>query len=664
MVRRPRISVQARLLGAFGLVVLLMLAVGLFALDRLRSDNQHLSTLASRVVPSTRAVGDINALLNKYRKDQLHYIVALPTDRPLGVKGSVAGDLAEDLTLMEVYLDGYRLNGLVEDERDGRLLADFRSSFARYVAITARFRQLADEGRTIAASRVVGDGPGDARWDRLKVVIGQWDNHKVDTAEAEADASEFTYRISWILILGLLAAALAVAVTVAILLARRTTRAVRDIGAAAKAIAGGDIDQHVAVRSHDELGEMAADFDAMTESLRSTVALAEAIAAGDLTVEVQPRSERDALGTALAAMTQSLRSLVAENDLLLAASREEANTDPLTGLGNRRALARDLAALTAQASEERRLVLSLFDLDGFKQYNDTFGHPAGDQLLVRLGDRLQQALGSTGTAYRMSGDEFCLLALADGDSGTRLAARAAAALTEQGEGFTIGCSYGVATLPGDADTPEDVLRLADRRMYEVKSERASASRQSTDVLLRVLGERSPGLHEHTSTVAGLARDTAERLGLPEHEVKRVALAAELHDVGKAAIPEAILEKPGALDDEEWRFMRRHTEIGERIIMAAPSLAHVADLLRSSHERHDGCGYPDRLAGDEIPLGASIIAVCDAFDAMTSARAYSAPVPVAEALAELRRCAGSQFRPEVVEAFCTLVGEQAPASVAA
>jgi two-component system cell cycle response regulator len=232
-------------------------------------------------------------------------------------------------------------------------------------------------------------------------------------------------------------------------------------------------------------------------------------------------------------------------------------------------------------------------------------------------------------------------------------------MSEHGEAFTIGCSYGVATLPHDAASAPDALRVADQRMYDYKQARSSASRQSTDVLLKVLSEYSPDLHADTGVVSQLATMTAERLGLPEHEVKRIEMAAQLHDIGKVAIPETILDKPGPLNDEEWEFMRRHTEIGERIVTAAPSLAHAADLVRSSHERFDGNGYPDRLAGEDIPFGAAIIAVCDAFHAMTSGRPYSARVSVPEALAELRRCSGSQFDPRVVPAFCELVENPDP-----
>jgi diguanylate cyclase (GGDEF)-like protein len=654
-----RISVQAKLLGAFGLVVALMLVVGLFSVSRLGSDNRHLARIAGEVVPSTRAVGDINALMNKYRKDQLHYVLARPGDRPLGVEGSITGDLADDLTLMNRALRAYETDGLVEDALDQRLHDGFKAEFARYVSLTAPFRTLADHGEALKAGDVVGTGAGDRAWDRLKLVIAAWNDDKVQTAvEAEA-ASHASYQHGVRLILILLVVAIAIAGVVAVVLARATTRAVRDIGAAAKAIAEGDIDQRVAVRSRDELGEMAQDFDSMIEYLRSTVAIAETIAEGDLGVEVQPRSERDALGNALVRMTDSLRRLAGQNEQLLSTSRQEANTDALTGLPNRRALMRDLESRLAGASQEQPVMLALFDLDGFKHYNDTFGHPAGDALLVRLGDHLSRALPDSASAYRMGGDEFCVLAPIEGNRAAAIARQAAVALSEKGEAFEIGCSYGVAQLPHEADSADAALRIADQRMYELKTGRASASRQSTDVLLRVLAERSPGLHEHIDEVARLAALTAAQLGLPEYEVKRIELAGELHDVGKTAIPDTILNKPGPLDDEEWAFIRRHTEIGERIVLAAPSLAHTAELVRCSHERHDGTGYPDHLAGDQIPIGASIIAVCDAYDAMTSTRPYSDAISITDALAELRRCAATQFHPHVVQAFCELIENPTP-----
>ena len=203
----------------------------------------------------------------------------------------------------------------------------------------------------------------------------------------------------------------------------------------------------------------------------------------------------------------------------------------------------------------------------------------------------------------------------------------------------------------EATEPVEALRIADQRMYANKhAGRMSAGRQSKDVLLRALAERDPHLGTHAETVA-LAAATAEALGLPPEEVESVRHASELHDVGKVAIPDAILGKPGPLTAEEWEFVRRHTVIGERIILAAPALSRVAKLVRASHERWDGGGYPDALAGDAIPVGARIVAVADAFAAMIAGRPYRPERTAQEALEELQRGAGTQFDPAVVDAWC-------------
>jgi len=195
------------------------------------------------------------------------------------------------------------------------------------------------------------------------------------------------------------------------------------------------------------------------------------------------------------------------------------------------------------------------------------------------------------------------------------------------------------------------LKLADERMYANKTGRSSASRQVTDALLAVMNEQNVFLDEHVDRVAELAGAVAQALGLSSHEIDRIRLAARLHDIGKTAIPAAILEKPGPLEAREWEFVYRHPLIGERIVLAAPALAHTAPLVRSSHERIDGGGYPDGLTGDEIPLGARIIAVCDAYDAMTSDRIYRPSLGVDAALLQLKSNAGTQFDATVVDAFC-------------
>ncbi|MDX6658703.1 MAG: hypothetical protein QOH62_3496, partial [Solirubrobacteraceae bacterium] len=313
-----------------------------------------------------------------------------------------------------------------------------------------------------------------------------------------------------------------------------------------------------------------------------------------------------------------------EHTAMLRASRHEARNDALTALPNRRALQHDLDIALDDARNGEAVTLVLFDLAGFKDYNDSFGHQAGDALLVRLGAALERYLTRRGEAYRMGGDEFCALLRTGDQLSDPIVQGAGRALSEHGEGFSVTCSWGAVALGVEAHDPEEALRLADQRMYARKRHgRRSVSRQTTDVLLRALAERHPELDGHSCDVAALAETTAARLGLESEEVEAVRQAAQLHDIGKVAIPETILHKPAALDDDEWVFMRRHSEIGERIIAEAPSLTRVAAMVRASHERFDGAGYPDGLAGADIPLGARIIAVCDSFDAMVTDRPYSA-----------------------------------------
>lgn len=359
----------------------------------------------------------------------------------------------------------------------------------------------------------------------------------------------------------------------------------------------------------------------------------------------------------LAAVIGRMALTALENHRLLSASERDALIDALTGLGNRRKLQRDIELLGDV--EREPLLLVLFDLDGFKSYNDSFGHPAGDALLARLGDRLEAFAGERGNAYRMGGDEFCLLMRLGAADPEALAAGAAAALAESGEGFRIAASHGAVTLADETLRFSEALRLADRRMYAAKAGgRLPPTVESSTVLIAALSERDAALGDHVEGVAELAAAVADRLGLPPDERTHVRLAALVHDVGKMAVPEAILGKRGRLTPDERAYVERHTVIGERILQAAPSLAAAARIVRSSHECWDGSGYPDRLAGDSIPLGARIVFVCDAFDAMIAERPYSGPMTPREALEELQRCAGTQFDPLIVEAFAAVLAERA------
>jgi diguanylate cyclase (GGDEF)-like protein len=371
---------------------------------------------------------------------------------------------------------------------------------------------------------------------------------------------------------------------------------------------------------------------------------------GALAVAREERRFREDEETVMRGLVERARQAAADivtHHLLL----EQALTDALTKLGNRRKLAADLEERMVGASAANPLALVLFDLDGFKGYNDTFGHLAGDAMLARLGGKLAAAIAPHGGAYRLGGDEFCVLLAARSAELPAAVAAAAGALEERGENFAVGASYGAVLLPHEATTLDYALQLADERMYARKRGRPSiAADQTRDVLVRIMEAKQPSLEDHSGEVATLCRRVGRRFGMSSEQLDELVRAAELHDIGKVGVPDAILDKPGALNQQEREFVRQHTLLGERILNAAPALRPVAEIVRASHERWDGAGYPDGLTGEQIPLGARVIAACDAYEAMTTDRVYRAAVSHEDACAELRREAGRQFDANVVESL--------------
>jgi diguanylate cyclase (GGDEF)-like protein len=306
---------------------------------------------------------------------------------------------------------------------------------------------------------------------------------------------------------------------------------------------------------------------------------------------------------------------------------------------------------------------ALADLNGFKHYNDTFGHPVGDALLRRLGHKLSIAWeGHGGYAARLGGDEFCVVA--DGIAPDRLQAVLHLALSEEGEGFSISAVSGLAHVPAEVANPSGALSLADTRLYAAKAVFHAANRHlpgraasatggpsSTHLAMARLPDRGDiDLTNDIEHTAKLAVRCAETLELPADQIVIIERAAQLHDIGKAALPVAILAKRGALTEDEQLFIRRHTAIGERLVNNAHDLEPVAAIVRASQERWDGDGYPDQLAGEQIPIGSRVIAVTAAFVAMITDRPHAAARSVDDALTELVRCSGTQFDPTVVSAF--------------
>ena len=352
-----------------------------------------------------------------------------------------------------------------------------------------------------------------------------------------------------------------------------------------------------------------------------------------------------------------------ENGRLFTLTRQEAVTDMLTGLGNRRRLVADLEAVFDRPPA-RSSLLMILDLDGFKGYNDSFGHPAGDALLTRLAEKLATVAGPHGGAYRLGGDEFCLLVRVSDGEAEGVIDGACGALVEHGEGFHVSSSFGAVLLPAEAADASHALSLADERLYAQKRSRRDAPDRTVHAFVDALAHHEPRPEPYGDGVVALALEVGRRLALAPDELDELASVAQLHDLGKLAVPDEILSKPGPLDEREWEFIHRHTVVGERILRASPAFWKVATLVRSSHENWDGTGYPDGLAGEQIPLVARIVRACDALVAMATERPYRRALPIEAALEEVERCSGTQFDPHVARILVAHVREQLEAGRAA
>jgi diguanylate cyclase (GGDEF)-like protein len=349
-------------------------------------------------------------------------------------------------------------------------------------------------------------------------------------------------------------------------------------------------------------------------------------------------------------------------------------TDPLTGLGNHRSFHERLQRELVAAEEVGTpLALCLVDFDDLKSVNDRFGHPVGDLVLGHVASRLRQG----GESFRLGGDEFAVLLPGHDERLATAVARSiverVAALHVEGVG-EVTVSAGVATYPTHGTSRDELIRLADSALYWAKKDgknrvrayavesilRANleqiadtpdraAQYRAAESLAKAVDERDAYTGSHSQRVGDYSARIARRMGADEPAIELTRLAGNLHDLGKLAIPEEVLRKPSTLSEAEKLMLERHPQIGFRMLESL-GVQPVAEWVLYHHERWDGAGYPNKLAGDQIPLGARIIFVADAFDAMTSDRAYRRAIPERDALAEIERCAGTQFDPEVVKAL--------------
>ena len=339
--------------------------------------------------------------------------------------------------------------------------------------------------------------------------------------------------------------------------------------------------------------------------------------------------------------------------------RRDAVNDRVTGLRNRASLEADIAAAAAAGAS---WVLVLLELEGLEAHNDRLGYEAGDAVLREAARGLTEAvLPLGGIAYRIAAGRLAVL-VPVGDR--QLGEIVLAATGAQGQEIdALSRSYGEVTIPAEATDAELAFQIAGRRLSAHRQRRQrSARRQAHAVLMAALDARRPELRGQLRVVAYRAISLARRLRLDREEIDDIALASELQKIGLLAVPDAVLEKD-RLDEAERAMVRSHTAAGARIVGAAPGLAGVARLLRSSAEHFDGSGYPDGLSGEDVPLGARLIAVAVAFAAMTERQAHREPIAPDEALNELRRHSGTQFDPHIVEALAEDLAEEArPASV--
>ena len=331
--------------------------------------------------------------------------------------------------------------------------------------------------------------------------------------------------------------------------------------------------------------------------------------------------------------------------------------DRVTGLSNRLGLRTDIEAAVLDPADRR--VLLIFDLDGLQTYNDRFGYAAGDELLRRIAQTLvHQATPLGGSAYRLDDSRLALLIPSGDNRLGEVVLAATAALHNEDNDLLIGRAYGEVAIPDEAADADSAMQIAGQRLAaHNQRQHRSARRQAHAVLMAVLEARRPELRRHLRVVVYRSIALGRRLGVSREEMDDVALAAELQDVGLLAVPEAVLEKRAALDPEEAAMIRNRPVAGEAIIGSAPGLAPVASLVRASSEHFDGSGFPDGIAGEEIPLGARIISVAVAYAALTAPRPYRDAASTEEALEELRRCAGTQFDPRVVDALAADLSEE-------
>jgi diguanylate cyclase (GGDEF)-like protein/putative nucleotidyltransferase with HDIG domain len=336
---------------------------------------------------------------------------------------------------------------------------------------------------------------------------------------------------------------------------------------------------------------------------------------------------------------------------------------------------REAAAAALRGTQRRGepAALVLVDIDGFRALNGRRGAAAGDEALAAVAQRLRELVRGGDVVGRTGADELAVVMPGANLAGARGVAERLVAILEQMGPVTVSAGIAVDGGTGQLDgLMADGAAILERARIAGgnrvgapgRQPNVEPSRGAIGALALALAERDRGTGVHAEQVVALAGAVARRLNLDAEEVERIAAAALLHDIGKVAVPDSILSKPGPLNDEEWQVMRGHSVVGEKILRAVPGLGPVARMVRHGHESWDGTGYPDGLGGHDIPLGSRIVLACDAYDAMTCDRPYRDAMSHEDAVAELHAKAGTQFDPTVVDALLGYLEDRRPVDYAA
>ncbi len=355
-----------------------------------------------------------------------------------------------------------------------------------------------------------------------------------------------------------------------------------------------------------------------------------------------------------------------------------AENDGLTGLLNHRTIHARLREILASASDLPISVMML-DVDRFKQLNDTYGHPVGDQALRHIAQALQEVCDPSSLLGRCGGDEFMVVLPGfTAKAATQVAETARAYIAEhpflnpEGTGLPLQLCFGVADDRGNSRSPVSLIAAADAALYAGKQSGGDAVKVHTltmtdtdapderttfdvfDGLIRVIDQKDRYTRRHSEHMTNYALQLAQASGCSDETYNIMRIAGLLHDIGKIGIPDAILRKPGKLTAEEYEVMKGHVTLSALIIHGLPHMTDILDAVANHHERWDGKGYPQGIAGEHIPVLGRIMAIADAFSAMTLDRPYRAAMDVDEALREIERGAGTQFDPALAQVFMSSV----------